>query len=234
MSNPADTVVPMISTNGQESLVSNIGMLIGHVQSIIAAHQAEPARESASDEQSSDDFFVLDDISPRHVAASDESYACNARRIRTFLILLDTETSREAHRTIAHSLPSPLSGYDVLFRGAFPRNGLSPKTIVEALATYERTVVSERAPFDAWIEGDERAISEQAKRGFAIFNTRSQCSSCHEGWNFTNDGLHDIGLSTGDLGRARFLPTAFLTATHRFQSALIFTIDISQTCQFRT
>lgn len=96
--------------------------------------------------------------------------------------------------------------YGSLFTSTFPRRGITPATLAEALATYERTIVSERSPFDAWIEGDERAISEQAKRGFAIFNTKGRCSSCHEGWNFTNDGFYDIGLAGADIGRAAVLP----------------------------
>lgn len=100
-----------------------------------------------------------------------------------------------------------IAGYKSLFAAAFAGEGMSPKTLAEAIATYERTVVSERAPFDAWIDGNEQAISEEAKRGFAIFNTKGRCSSCHEGWNFTNDGFHDIGLPGTDLGRGEMLPT---------------------------
>src|SRR3954447_21241811 len=70
--------------------------------------------------------------------------------------------------------------YKPLFAAAFPDEGMTGATIGKAIATYERTVVSERAPFDAWIEGDEKAISDEAKRGFALFNTKGQCSSCHE------------------------------------------------------
>jgi cytochrome c peroxidase len=83
---------------------------------------------------------------------------------------------------------------------------MTPATLAEAVATYERTIVSERSPFDAWIEGDEHAIPEAAKRGFVIFNTRGRCSLCHEGWNFTNDGFYDIGLAGSDIGRAAILP----------------------------
>jgi cytochrome c peroxidase len=96
--------------------------------------------------------------------------------------------------------------YGRLFAAAFPQAGMTPTTLAQALATYERTVVSERAPFDAWIEGDENAISAAAKRGFAIFNSTGQCASCHEGWNFSNDGFHDIGLRSADVGRAASLP----------------------------
>jgi cytochrome c peroxidase len=99
-----------------------------------------------------------------------------------------------------------ITEYKPLFAAAFPSEGMKSKTLAEAIATYERTVVSERAPFDAWIDGNEQAISEEAKRGFAVFNTKAQCSSCHEGWNFTNDGFHDIGLPSEDVGRGKFLP----------------------------
>ena len=96
--------------------------------------------------------------------------------------------------------------YKPLFESAFPREGITPKTLAKAIATYERTIVSERAPFDAWIEGDEKAISEEAKRGFEVFNGKAQCSSCHEGWNFSNEGFQDIGLPSDDVGRGQYLP----------------------------
>ena len=96
--------------------------------------------------------------------------------------------------------------YKPLFAAAFPGEAMSPKTLAKAIATYERTVVSQRAPFDDWIDGNEKAISEDAKRGFALFNTKAQCASCHEGWNFTNDGFQDIGLPSSDVGRGKFAP----------------------------
>jgi cytochrome c peroxidase len=98
-----------------------------------------------------------------------------------------------------------ISGYERLFAAAFPGEGITPKTLANAIATYERTVVSDRAPFDDWIDGGERAISEDAKRGFVVFNTKGRCASCHEGWNFSNEGFHDIGLASPDVGRGQFL-----------------------------
>src|SRR5580765_2063577 len=96
--------------------------------------------------------------------------------------------------------------YKPLFEAAFPGEAMSPKTLAKAIATYERTVVSERAPFDSWIEGNEKAISEEAKRGFAVFNGKALCSACHEGCNFTNDGFQDIGLPSKGVGRGEFMP----------------------------
>lgn len=107
--------------------------------------------------------------------------------------------------------------YKPLFDTAFPNQGIKVKTLAAAIATYERLVVSERAPFDAWIDGNEKAISEEAKRGFALFNGKAQCSSCHEGWNFTNEGFQDIGLPSDDVGRGKFVP-GVIKMQHAFKT----------------
>src|SRR5207253_7087197 len=99
-----------------------------------------------------------------------------------------------------------ISGYIPPFRAAFPKEGLAPESIAKAIATYERTVVSGRAPFDAWIAGDEAAISQQAVRGFVLLNSKARCTDCHSGWNFTDDSFHDIGLASTDIGRAKLVP----------------------------
>ncbi|NQV99614.1 MAG: c-type cytochrome [Rhodospirillales bacterium] len=113
-----------------------------------------------------------------------------------------------------------VKGYQVLFNIAFPGTGISLDNIANAIATFERTVISSIAPFDLWVGGDEDAISASAKRGFELFNTKARCSECHSGWNFTDDSLHDIGLPNdareekaadgsmikieGDIGRGEF------------------------------
>jgi cytochrome c peroxidase len=107
--------------------------------------------------------------------------------------------------------------YKPRFASVFPKDGMSPQTLAKAIATYERTVVSERAPFDAWIDGDEKAISENAKRGFALFNGKAQCAACHEGWNFTNDGFQDIGLPSKDVGRGEYAP-GVIKMQHAFKT----------------
>jgi cytochrome c peroxidase len=107
--------------------------------------------------------------------------------------------------------------YKPLFDGAFPGEGMKVSTLARAIATYERTVVSERAPFDAWIEGNEKAISEEAKHGFELFNGKALCSACHEGWNFTNEGFQDIGLASDDVGRGKYLPNV-IKMQHAFKT----------------
>jgi len=102
------------------------------------------------------------------------------------------------------------------FNQVFPEEGLSLKTVAMALAAFERTLVSKNAPFDAWVAGDEKAVSASAKRGFALFTGKARCSSCHSGWNFTDDGFHDIGLKSLDEGRFNVLN--FPTMHHGFKT----------------
>ena len=110
-----------------------------------------------------------------------------------------------------------MEGYRTLFEIAYPGEGLTTATIAKAIATFERTVVSGIAPFDAWVAGDERAISEQAKRGFLVFNTKARCAACHRGWNFTDGSFHDVGHETSDLGRGALLPRLALMQ-HAFKT----------------
>jgi cytochrome c peroxidase len=107
--------------------------------------------------------------------------------------------------------------YKTMFDAAFPNEGITPAAVGKAIATYERTVVSGHAPFDAWIEGNEKAVSEEAKRGFALFNGKAQCHLCHSGWNFTDDSFHDIGLKDGDIGRGKQMPQV-IKMQHAFKT----------------
>src|SRR5262249_27613593 len=110
--------------------------------------------------------------------------------------------------------------YRTLFQRAYPGEPISAKTVARAIATFERTVISGKAPFDEWVSGREAAISESAKHGFDLFNTKAACEKCHSGWNFTDNGFHDIGVPGTDRGRGAKLPLeamqfAFKTPTLR-------------------
>ena len=98
---------------------------------------------------------------------------------------------------------SSIEEYRFWFDKLFPGKGVSQETITTAIATYQRTIVSGWSPFDRWIEGDETAISDSAKRGFGIFNGKAACADCHTGWNFTDNEFYDVGMADDDLGRGR-------------------------------
>jgi cytochrome c peroxidase len=90
--------------------------------------------------------------------------------------------------------------YKQAFQKAFGRP-VSGTDLVQALASYERTLVSFDAPFDHFIAGDKNAIDDAAKRGWELFNTKARCNKCHaleetkrDVTNFTDFDYHNIGI----------------------------------------
>ena len=119
---------------------------------------------------------------------------------------------------------SAIPGYRRMFREAFGRDEITKVNLAQAIATFERTLVSNKAPFDRWIDGDEAAVSESAKRGFVAFNGKGNCASCHSGWRFTDDGFHDIGLKSEDPGRGAQVPGE-PSLQHAFKTPTLRNID---------
>ena len=90
--------------------------------------------------------------------------------------------------------------YEQAFRQVFgrPVNGAD---LVRAIASYERTQFSFDSPFDHFIGGDKNAISESAKRGWELFNTKARCNKCHalsdkkrDPTYFMDQDFHNIGI----------------------------------------
>lgn len=95
------------------------------------------------------------------------------------------------------------------FQAAFGPGSITQEKVEQALATYQRGIVSGQAPFDRWVAGDEAAVSDAAKRGFALFDGKAGCSNCHAGWAFTDGSFHDIGTAAGnDIGRGALFPSS--------------------------
>jgi cytochrome c peroxidase len=111
--------------------------------------------------------------------------------------------------------------YVAKFSAAMPGAAVNMDAIVTAIAAFERTLEPGPAPFDRWIDGDEQAMPDAAKRGFVLFNGKANCFACHSGWRFTDDKFHDIGTATTDVGRGQVEKTdelmrfAFKTPTLR-------------------
>jgi len=93
-----------------------------------------------------------------------------------------------------------LQGYVSMFNAAYPGEGISEATLAKALAAFERTVTSKDSPFDRWLAGDQGALTVSQWRGFKVFSdpNRGNCSTCHSGPNFTDNGFHNIGISVQD------------------------------------
>jgi cytochrome c peroxidase len=117
---------------------------------------------------------------------------------------------------------SAIPDYVRAFNAAFGDGDITRRKIELALATFQRQIVPGQSPFDRWIEGDETAVSDAARRGFSVFKGKAKCTGCHNGFAFSDGSFHDIGTGKdADIGRGRMFPNsvplryAFKTPTLR-------------------
>lgn len=75
-----------------------------------------------------------------------------------------------------------------------PNDDLDYLAIADAMGHFQETLVFTDAPWDAYVKGDEDAISEPAKRGALVFYGKGQCASCHEGDLFSDFLNHNLGV----------------------------------------
>lgn len=91
-----------------------------------------------------------------------------------------------------------LGDYGPLFAAAFGSEEITIERVGQAIATFERTIISFDAPIDRFLAGDEKAISDSAKRGWELFNGKARCNTCHGRIDvlplFTDDLFHNIGV----------------------------------------
>jgi cytochrome c peroxidase len=82
-----------------------------------------------------------------------------------------------------------------MFREAFPEQPVALDTIVKAIASFERTIVSANSPLDWYLYRDDRsALTPQAQRGMALFfSDRLACAQCHAGFNLSGPTVQDRG-----------------------------------------
>lgn len=118
-------------------------------------------------------------------------------------------------------------GYQTAFEKAYPGEGVNKSTLAKAIASYERTIISNNSPFDQWVKGDKNALNAQQVNGFKLFINpeKGNCAVCHSAPNFTDNGFHNVGLKSWgdenpDMGRYAERPLglmkgAFKTPTLR-------------------
>lgn len=83
-------------------------------------------------------------------------------------------------------------------------DGPAPAHIADAVAAYERALLTLNSPFDRYQRGDREAISPAAMKGFAEFR-RLGCGSCHQGLAFGGNMYERIGVM-GDYFALRGTP----------------------------
>lgn len=110
--------------------------------------------------------------------------------------------------------------YVAAFRTVFNKEPaqVTMREVQQAIASFERTIVSGDSPFDQWYFGKRKdAISAQAQRGFDVFMNKGRCVSCHvieqDHALFTDNRFHNIGVGVNRIqAEIPQLAPAFLRA----------------------
>jgi cytochrome c peroxidase len=95
--------------------------------------------------------------------------------------------------------------YEKAFQDAFGK-GPDETTIVQALASFLRSLRSGNSAYDRWQAGQQDAVSEAAKQGHALFQGKAGCAICHTPPLVTDLIYHNVGIgmqaATPDAGAA--------------------------------
>jgi len=89
--------------------------------------------------------------------------------------------------------------YKLTFREVFGGE-VSIDRIAQAIAAYERTLVTPETPYDRFLMGDKKALSPNAQKGFLLFKGKARCVLCHSGALLSDQAYHNLGVPpTGTL-----------------------------------
>ena len=127
------------------------------------------------------------------------------------------DLSGEAYTTMTEGKLANIAEYQTMFFLAFSDSVITMERVTQAIATYERTLITPNAPFDRFVRGDKNAMTDEQIRGLEAFITAG-CNTCHSGPMFSDYQLHVLGvkahpgLDTHDRGEGGF---AFRTTTLR-------------------
>ncbi|MGH9664179.1 MAG: cytochrome-c peroxidase [Bryobacteraceae bacterium] len=112
----------------------------------------------------------------------------------------------QAHDLCASKLQSD-AGYKAEFERVYGPGPVTIGKIEQALAAFERTIISGGSPFDRYqYGGDRKALTPAALRGYQVFTgaAKGNCSTCHTIGKtyalFTDGKFHNIGAGVNDDG----------------------------------
>jgi cytochrome c peroxidase len=84
------------------------------------------------------------------------------------------------------------SAYAAQFKAIY-KDGITKENITDAIAEFEKTLITPDSPFDRYLRGEENAISPEAKEGYALFQSKG-CIACHHGRNIGGNMYNKFGV----------------------------------------
>lgn len=86
-----------------------------------------------------------------------------------------------------------IPGYVSEFKSVFGSAAIDIDKITQAIAAFEETLVTPNSPFDQWLKGDDKALSERELAGYTLFK-ESGCVACHNGPAVGGTSFQKMGL----------------------------------------
>lgn len=73
------------------------------------------------------------------------------------------------------------------------QDGITNQNIKDAIATFERSLITPNARFDQYLRGNQEILTSEEKEGYRIFKTVG-CASCHQGINVGGNLFQEFGV----------------------------------------
>ena len=86
-----------------------------------------------------------------------------------------------------------IPGYVVEFKSVFGSAAINIDKVTQAIAAFEETLVTPNAPFDEWLKGDDKALTDRELAGYGLFK-ESGCVACHNGPAMGGTSFQKMGL----------------------------------------
>ena len=96
-----------------------------------------------------------------------------------------------------------INEYQLLFSNAFgTNNAITKENLAKAIATFERTIISNHSRFDEYMRSNQtiiprKTLSQSEVDGMNLF-LKSGCSKCHNGPMFSDYKIHTIGVADNE------------------------------------
>lgn len=79
------------------------------------------------------------------------------------------------------------------FKDVYKTETITIDEVTDAIAEFEKTLVTPNSPFDKWLMGDETALTAEAKAGYKLFKEVG-CTACHNGPAAGGNSFQKMGL----------------------------------------
>lgn len=146
---------------------------------------------------------------------------------------LESPVEMNMHSRVAVKSIKKIKGYQNYFLKAFGDKKISEERIAQAIATFERTLVSPPSKFDKFISGEKDLFTDSEVRGLHFFRTKANCINCHNTPYFSDNKYHNLGmthLGTAEEDLGRYQATKNLDDVGKFKTPTL--REVSKTAPY--